>query len=154
MATRDWVVSLVFGGIAVALAPGPCPPFLGWTFLGIAACYSFLLRQMDSNFSWTPRLWSVEQYHHAYVRTCVEPSRDRGSSHSGWAADTILCHGGSAILQFYQTQVDIALPCRIVYFCFLLFLASGSPRFMITILCVGFSSLIGAWAYDRLERRF
>ncbi len=147
-------LGLVFAGMAIAFTPSPHSPAVGWMLLGIAALV--LVLTMDRWVKVFPGLLAygvvgsilMLMNGHAVNHPEVPVSRLE-------AALLIVFFAAAAALSFTFTNHKLTLPDRIalLIFIFCFFWQAVAPRVMLIALAIGFACLVGAWAYDRLQRR-
>jgi hypothetical protein len=147
-------LGLVFAGMAVAFTPSPHPPALGWSLLGIAALV--LLFTMDRWVKVFPGLLA-----YGVVASILMLVNGHAVNHPEVlvphleAVLLIAFFSAAAALSFTFAKRKLTVPDRIALFVFILcfFWQAIAPHLMLVVLGIGFSCLVVAWVYDRLQRR-
>jgi hypothetical protein len=146
-------LGLVFAGMAIAFTPSPHSPALGWGLLGIAALV--LAFTMDRWVKVFPGLLA-----YGVVGSILMLMNGHAVNHPEVlvskleAALLIVFFATAAALSFTFTKHKLTVPDRIalIAFIFCFFWQAVEPRRMLLALAIGFSCLVGAWAYDRVRR--
>lgn len=145
---------LVFGGLAIITTPPPPSWVLGWGLLGVAALV--LVFTMDRWVKVFPGLLA-----YGVVGSILMLMSGHAVNHPEVlvskleAALLMVFFATAAALSFTFTKHKLTVPDRIALFAFIFcfFWQAVAPRLMLLALAIGFSCLVGAWAYDRLQRR-
>jgi hypothetical protein len=145
---------IVFGGLAIVTTPPPPSPVLGWALLSIAGLVLFFT--MDKWVKVFPGLLA-----YGVVGSILMLTSGHAMNHPEVlvpqleAVVLILFFAAAAALSFTFTKHKLTVPDRIALFAFILcfFWQAVAPRLMLVVLGFGFACLVGAWAYDRLQRR-
>lgn len=147
-------LGLVFAGMAIAFTPSPHSPALGWGFLGIAALV--LVFTMDRWVKVFPGLLA-----YGVLNSILMLTNGHAVNHPEVlvskleAAVLIVFFGAAVALSSRFTKHKLKVPDRfaLLAFIFCFFWQAVAPRLMLVALAIGFSCLVGAWAYDRVQRR-
>ncbi len=147
-------LGLVFGGLAIAFTPSPHPPVVGWLLLIAAALV--LIAIMDR---WVGVFSALLAY--GIIGGIVTIVSGHAVNHPEvpvprlYAVIMTLLIAGSAVVSFTFTKRKLGLPDRIALFAFVFcfFWTPMVSHLTLVPLGIGFSCLVGAWAYDRLRRR-
>jgi hypothetical protein len=147
-------LGLVFAGMAIAFTPSPHSPELGWGLLCIAGLV--LVFTMDRWVKIFPGLLA-----YGVVGSILMLMNGHAVNHPEVlvskleAALLIVFFAIAAALSFTFTKHKLTMPDRIALFAFMFcfFWQAVAPRLMLLALAIGFSCLVGAWAYDRVQRR-
>lgn len=147
-------LGLVFAGLAIAFTPSPHPPVVGWLLLIAAAI--LLIATMDR---WVPVFAALLVY--GIIGGVVTIVSGHAVNHPEvpvprlYAVIMALLIAGSAVVSFTFTRRRLTLPDRIALFAFAFcfFWTPMVSHLTLVPLGIGFSCLIGAWAYDRFRRR-
>jgi chromate transport protein ChrA len=143
---------LVFSGLAIITTPPPPSPTVGWGLLGIAALV--LLLTMDKWVKVFPGLLAYGAFAsilmlfsgHAVNHPEVVVSRLE-------AMAALMFFAAAGMLSLNFTKHKLTVPDRVALFAFVLcfFWQAVAPRLLLFALAIGFSCLVGAWTYDRVN---